>query len=177
MALLVVLVAIHSARTPEQAVVTGIVAACFGSLLPVGYVLYQVRRRRLSDVHVGVRSQRPLVLLVALASVLVGLALLLWLGAPRQLLGLVIAGITGIVVCLAVSTRWKLSIHLAVAAGTAVLIAYTFTPWCLLLLLLTIAVGWARLRLGDHTVSQVVAGALLGGLIAAVVYPVIVFAS
>lgn len=167
----VVLVAAHSARSARQAVELGIIAACFGSVLPLAFILYQVHSRRVTDIHVGDRRQRPLIMLVTLVLALIGVALMLWVGITRALLATVIAGVTGIVVCLLITVRWKVSIHLAVLGGACVLLADALTHWVLLALVVTLPLGWARVRLGDHTVGQVTAGALTGAAIAAIVYP------
>jgi membrane-associated phospholipid phosphatase len=61
---------------------------------------------------------------------------------------------------MAVSVRWKISVHGALAgAGLARLGACggALWPWALLPLL-----GWSRVRLGRHTVAQVIAGAAWG---------------
>src|SRR3954451_11865322 len=96
---LLLVAAVATAPTRVDALRNGAIAAVFGALVPLGFVLYQVRRQHFTDHHVRVRHQRPVVFGVALASVLVGTALLLWLGAPRALLGVIASGIIGIAVC------------------------------------------------------------------------------
>src|SRR5919202_6361807 len=47
-----------------------VLAVLFAAVVPMAYILVGVRRRPLSDRHVGVRHERPLPLLVGVASVL-----------------------------------------------------------------------------------------------------------
>ena len=63
-----------------------------------------------------------------------------------------------------------MSIHSAVAAGSLVILALTFGPRLLVAAPLLAVVGWSRVRLRDHTVAQVLAGGVLGALIAGVVF-------
>src|SRR5689334_14124856 len=110
-AVLLLLVAWHSAPSAADAVRWGILAALFASLVPFLYIVRGVRRGRLTDHHVRLREQRRLPLLVGIASVLIGLTLLALWGAPRDLVALVAAMAVGLSSSLAVTLFWKLSIH------------------------------------------------------------------
>jgi hypothetical protein len=148
----------------------GLLAVLFVSGIPFAYIVGGVRRGRLTDHHVGLREQRRVPLLVGLCSVVAGLALLAALGAPRPVLALVVAGAIGLVVAVAVSHWWKMSIHSAVAAGTVVILILTFGAPLLAAVPLLVLVGWSRVRLRDHTVPQVLVGGLVGGLVAGAVF-------
>ncbi|MEH0827469.1 MULTISPECIES: phosphatase PAP2 family protein [unclassified Micromonospora] len=147
-----------------------LLATVFASGIPFAYILGGVRRGRLTDHHVGVREQRRVPLLFGLTSATAGLALLAALGAPRPMLALVAAGVVGLVVAVTVSHWWKMSIHTAVAAGAVVVLALTFGPRMLAAAPLPALAAWSRVRLGDHTVAQVVVGGVVGGLVAGLVY-------
>src|SRR5205814_7534566 len=62
---LLLVAAVVTAHTRADAVRNALIAAVFGALVPLGFVLYQVRRRRFTDHHVSVRRQRPIVFAVA----------------------------------------------------------------------------------------------------------------
>ena len=115
------------------------------------------------------REQRRVPLLFAVACVVTGLALLALLGAPRQLLALVIAMFVGLIVTLTITLAWKVSVH-AAAAGAAVILTLVLGPVLVISWPLVGAVGWSRVRLRDHTLAQVVAGAVMGACIAATVF-------
>ncbi|MGS2614015.1 phosphoesterase PA-phosphatase [Micromonospora sp. LZ34] len=167
---LTVAVGWHSSRGAAHGLAWGLLATLFVSGIPFAYIVGGVRRGRLTDHHVGVREQRRVPLLFGLSSVAAGLALLAVLGAPRPMLALTAAGLLGLVVAVAVSHWWKMSIHAAVAAGTVVVLVLTFGARLLVTVPLLALVGWSRVRLRDHTVAQVLAGGGLGGLIAGVVF-------
>lgn len=168
--LLTVVVAWHGARGGVHGLAWGLLATVFASGIPFAYILGGVRRGRLTDHHVGVREQRRLPLLFGLASVAIGWALLAAFGAPRPLLALVAAGVVGLVVAVAVSHWWKMSIHTAVAAGAVAVLALTFGAPLLAAAPLPVLAGWSRVRLRAHTLPQVVVGGAVGGLVAGVVY-------
>ena len=163
------LVGWHSAPGPAG-LGWGLLAATFCGLLPYGIVIAGVRRRRWTDRHLRTRQQRPVPLLAGIASVLAGLAALLALDAPRQLIALVVAMLTGLATTLVVTLWWKLSVHTAAASGTVAILALTFGPALTLTVPMVALVAWARVRLGDHTAAQTLAGAALGGLVASAVF-------
>jgi hypothetical protein len=105
-----------------------------------------------------------------MASVVAGLTVLVVLGAPRQLVGLVVAMLAGLAATLLVSLWWKLSVHTAVASGTAAILVLAFGPWFAVAFAPVGLVAWSRVRLGDHTPAQTLAGAALGGLVATTVF-------
>ena len=72
-----------------------------------------------------------------------------------------------------VTLRWKISIHMAVVAGSVVILALVFEPLFLLLLGVVVLVGWARVALGDHATAQVIAEAALGAIVAASIFVVL----
>lgn len=169
-AALLLLIAWHSTSSVLEAAWWGFLTVLFTVLIPFLYLLYGVRRRRFSDHHVRIRQQRPLPLGVAIVSVLVDVALLLLFGAPRELLALVVAMAVGLGISTAVTLVWKISIHVAVVAGTLVILMLVFGAALLILAPAIVLVAWARVELADHTPRQVVAGAALGALVAAIVF-------
>lgn len=162
-----------TAPTRAEAVRNALIAAVFGALVPLGFVLYQVHRRRFTDHHVSVRAQRPIVFAVALLSVLLGTGLLVGLGAPRALLGVIVAGIIGIAICGLITTVWKVSVHAATFTGSVVLLAYLLGPVALALLAAVPLVGWARVAVGGHTPAEAAGGTVVGGVVAAVAFPLV----
>jgi membrane-associated phospholipid phosphatase len=148
----------------------GLLTATFCGLIPYGIVIAGVRRRRWTDRHVRVRQQRPVPFLAAITSFLAGLALLVALGAPRQVVALVVAMLTCLAATMFVTVWWKLSLHTAAASGTVAILVLTFGPLLILALPVVALVAWSRIRLGDHTPAQTLVGAALGGLIATTVF-------
>ncbi|MCO4254293.1 phosphatidic acid phosphatase [Pseudarthrobacter cellobiosi] len=148
----------------------GALAALFVCILPLIVLLGLVRLGKVTDHHVSNRKQRAPVLLMALASVVAGLMVLQAAGAPRSVMVMVLAIVGGIIVLAAVSPFWKISGHAAGVSSAAVISVLMLGPASLPLLLLVPAVGWSRVVLRAHTLAQVVAGSLFGGIVMAVLW-------
>jgi membrane-associated phospholipid phosphatase len=148
----------------------GLLAGLFCGGIPFAVIMIGVKRGNWTDKHVREREQRAVPLLATLASVLIGIALLVALDAPREVLALVGAMLVGLLITLAVTKWWKVSVHTAVAGGTATILLLAYGAAMVPLLLGVAAIGWSRVALRDHTTAQTIVGALLGGLAAAVTF-------
>lgn len=170
--LTLVVVALTSAGSIPSALGWVALTSAFCVGLPSVVLRILIARGLVLDRHVVVREQRAVPLLVALVSVSAGLGLLVLLDAPHPLVALVASMLVGAVPMTVVSRWYKASFHTGVAAGTAVVLVLVLGPWLLVPVVPGVAaVGWARIRAGRHTVVQVVLGAVLGGVAAALVFP------
>jgi membrane-associated phospholipid phosphatase len=170
-AALMVVVGWHAGNQPGVSRWWGVAGALFAAGIPLAYILRGVRQGRYTDHHIPEREHRRVPLLFGIASVVVGLILLIALDAPRDVLALLAAGMAGLVVFAAVTHWWKLSIHAGVAAGTVAVLTSVYGPPGLLVMPLVPLICWARVRLSAHTIAQVTVGAALGALIAGIVFP------
>ena len=172
----VAFIAWHFAPTKSDAIRDAIFGILLALLLPFGYLLRQVRKGDVTDHHVKLRTQRPRILLVFFVGVLVTLVVLLAVGSPPELVALIGASLVGLVVALTITFFWKISIHAGVAAGITAIFVILFGPWMLLTAPFVMAVGWARVRLGDHSTAQVVAGTVIGACVSGVAFSLLLFA-
>jgi hypothetical protein len=168
---LLLVVGWHAGDQPGVSRWWGLPGALFAAGIPLAYVLRGVRQGRLTSHHIPEREHRRVPLLFGIASVAAGLLVLVLLGAPREVLALLAAGGVGLVVFTVVTHWWKMSIHAGVAAGTATTLTVVYGPLALLSVPLVLLAGWARVRLSAHTGAQVIAGALVGAVIAGTVFP------
>ncbi|MEV2274792.1 phosphatase PAP2 family protein [Nocardiopsis sp. NPDC049922] len=150
----------------------GILAALFCGIVPYGLLIVGARLGWWTDHHVGDRKQRLVPLSIILGCVIAGIATLLVLDAPGAMLALVAAMLVTLVVTLTitVAARWKVSVHTAVAGGTAVLLMLTYGSFTAVTVPVVALVGWSRVRLGDHTPAQTIVGAVLGATVAGFVF-------
>ena len=88
---------------------------------------------------------------------------------PRVISIIIVVALAIQMVCAFINVWWKISTHTAAIGGVAgslvsYAIAFSFNPlwWLCLVLLLAGAVGTARIILRQHSLSQVVAGFLVG---------------
>jgi hypothetical protein len=169
-AILLVAVSLQSSASPAAGLRWAALTVLVVCAVPLAFVLQRVRRGRLTDRHVRLREQRLAPLLVALGAIFCGVLLLIWLGAPRELVVLLVAMIVGATVCLLITLIWKMSIHTGTVAATALILAIIFGPPLLVLELLAALVAWARVELGVHTPAQVVGGGIIGAAVPAAVF-------
>jgi membrane-associated phospholipid phosphatase len=164
-AVVLVIVAWRFSPTTSEALKWSLLGILFAPAVPLLYLFRQLRRGRVTDHHVRRREQRAPIILFTLACGFVALVVLSQLGAPRQVIGLVCSGAAGLIVALAITRFWKISIHAGVAAGIVIVFLELFGWWMLLLVLLAALVCWARVAVGDHTPAQVAAGAVVGAIV------------
>lgn len=170
-ALLLAVAAAAAADSGPSALAWGAVAAVFVGVIPLLVLSVGARRGHWTDKHVPERAQRYVPLALATVSVAIGLAVMAIGNAPRVLQALVLAMLAGIAAVLLVSRCWKISIHVSVAAGAAVVLGIDFGPagWLVGLVLLA-AASCARTALHAHTIAQVLAAIPLGAGAAALVF-------
>lgn len=136
-------------------------AICVGvGIVPPTLLLVAQRLRRGDgDWYVTVREQRFGLYALGLAC-LVALLAIAWLaGAPRLLGPSLVAAIVATGIGALVNRRTKISVHVGAATGCALLLAHVAPEAAVPLLAFAVVVAWSRLRLGQHTPSQVALGA------------------
>ncbi|WP_285035167.1 phosphatidic acid phosphatase [Plantibacter sp. ME-Dv--P-095] len=160
--------------TAPRGIWTALLASLLIAVLPYAALILLARSGRVSGRFVSDRRQRGPILACVLVSVVLGVSLLVWLGADARLLAVGIAAIIGLLVVTAVNLAWKLSIHAAIAAFVAIL-QFGSLPVALAatLLLVPLVVGWARVREGAHTTAQVIAGFGAGGAVFLAYLPIL----
>jgi hypothetical protein len=172
-AVLMLAVGWHAGAAPGVSRWWGLPGALFAAGIPLAYVLRAVRQGRLTNHHIPEREQRRGPLLFGIGSVVIGLAALILLGAPRDILALLAAGGVGLLVYALVTHWWKMSIHAGVVAGSVTTLVAVYGPIALAGMPLVVLAAWARVRLSAHTGAQVVVGAIVGALIAGSVFPLL----
>jgi membrane-associated phospholipid phosphatase len=152
-----------------QGVVWSLLALCILTGIPLAYILIGMRRGWVSDLELSHREERPRFIVVSVSSDLLALLILHLGDAPHMIwqLALVYAclGLT----MFTISSFWKISLHMVSVGGFATLLVYVFGPSVWWLFLGLPLVAWARLYRRKHNPAQLIAGALGGILITALV--------
>jgi membrane-associated phospholipid phosphatase len=151
----------------------GAVAALFAGVVPMAFINRGIRHGQWDDRNVGTKGPRLIVLAFIIASVALGLALLVGLGAPTELSGYFACLLGSVALLAAITTVWKISIHCAVASGSVTILVLMFGPWLVPAYLLVALTGWSRVALKDHSAAQVIAGSVLGLAAAVATYAII----
>jgi hypothetical protein len=167
---IVAYVAVRYSGSVAEAVLWWLVTLVLVVALPYAILFRALRGGRVDDRQVVRRSQRPWLYVMALGCVAAALALLVVAGAPSQVIALIVAMGAGLAAMLLATLVAKASMHLAVAAGAVAVVVVEQPVVGAVLSLVLVPIAWARHRDGRHSVGQLVAGALIGGVTAFVVY-------
>ena len=138
------------------------------SIIPTIPILIMVSRG-VTDVFVSKLEYRRPLLMIAALSHLLGTVTLISFNSI-DLAQLCFTYFTVTLSILLVSLKWKISIHTAGIAGPTMFLVLKYGSEYLPLLLLLPLVGWARVRMKAHTVSQLLAGALLAIVVTTVTF-------
>ncbi|MCJ7605417.1 MAG: phosphatidic acid phosphatase [Dehalococcoidales bacterium] len=146
------------------------ISLAFSALPVLLAVWWLVHLKKLDGVFNNPREQRNRIYVMATLLGAIGFAIM-WVFDPPQLLRATFtAGLVAILVFMIINFFWKISLHTAFISATATLITLVYgAPGAITLLLLP-AVGWSRIALKQHTISQVTAGAVCAAGIVLVVF-------
>ncbi len=147
-------------------------ALLFCAAIPEVALRIWMRRHGITDRHLVVREHRHVPLVMSGLSVAAGVVVLSLAAAPPAVLALVVTILAGVVVMSLATRIAKASFHVGVLASMAVVLGCVVGPRSLLVSVpVMLAVAWARVSAGRHSVAEVVAGLVLGAGSAAVVFP------
>ncbi len=127
-----------------------------------GYVLFMRRRSRVGDFWISARAERLAPAVFLLAAFVALLAILILFDAPQDLtlltlsMGLASAAVAGI------TLLWKASAHCTVAGHAVAAGLLLLGSLGVVFLLVLPLVVWSRVILKAHTLSQTLAGAVVG---------------
>jgi membrane-associated phospholipid phosphatase len=147
----------------------------FSTIVPFVDLLVRLRLGKVSDFHVTKKEERTVPMLCNIGYIIIGVALMIILGAPRTIVAMAVTSLFLVMISLLVNLWWKISVHAFGLFEIYTMLVLVFRSWTFVLfnsylLLMLSVVCWARTYLKKHTPGQVLAGALAGiGL------PVVVF--
>ncbi len=169
--LLGVAIAFKFADTRTQAATWIGVYALLICALPVVYIAWNVRRGKITDIHMRERRQRlgPFVFSIACSGM--GWLVLRLMETPEIVSTFALFSVLQLAVLGIITLVWQISIHSMSITGAVVAIGAIFgVPQALVVIPLVPLVGAARMRLQRHSFAQVVAGTILGGILPALLF-------
>lgn len=138
----------------------------FAGFLPVILVILWLKSKSRPGVTIDMdipnRSERNYPLLLVISSYLLGTITLYLINAPLLITVLMFCYFSNTLIVFFINLYWKISIHALGVSGPMVALIYLFGVPGIIFALLIPAVMWSRLYLKEHTISQVIIGALLG---------------
>lgn len=148
-------------QKPVNSLTLAVISVMFGALVPMGIVYGLSKLRIIPDLWASQRETRVIPFTGATCSYLLGSAALMNERSPAIITALMLCYVGNTVIMMLISLRWKISVHASGIAGPVTALVYALGVAALPLLFLVLPVGWARIRLRAHTLTQVAAGALL----------------
>lgn len=150
-------------HTPQRIQTFLLLAICiiFGTLVPF-VMMYQLSKMGLiSDFYVSEKEERTKPFAGAITSYIVGSVALLLFRAPVIVTALMLCYAGNTAVMMLITLRWKISVHASGIAGPVTALVYALGMWTAVFFIVLIPVGWARIRVGAHTPTQILAGVLV----------------
>lgn len=145
----------------SQIIVIG-TALVFGAVIPIYFVVTSVKSKKIVNYEAENKDERTKPYLFGILLILIALALLqLFETSHISRLFWFIYGVN-LAIVLIINKFWKISAH-ALGCSSAIGIVYLFFNFATVpLLIILVLVSWSRVQLKLHTVSQVIAGSVLG---------------
>jgi membrane-associated phospholipid phosphatase len=160
-----ILVALDTTDTVADAFKWSLIALAL-SVLPVFILtICLVRFKKLDGLFTNPRQQRNVIYILASALAALGCGLLWYLDAPRLLSATFTAGLAAIVVFMIINYFWKISLHTAFMAASVAVVIIVYGAAAAWMSILVPPVAWARIKLKQHTLTQVITGGLLAAAI------------
>lgn len=131
-------------------------------VIPLAFVVWQVRRGQVTDMDIHFRQQRKWAFLVTLAGFTTAWVAMQIGRAPAVLLLMACTGLVQWAVLTLVTLRWKISVHTASVSGVTLVLIWGLGLSAAPVVAVIPLVAWSRIKLRRHTPAQVTAGVLLG---------------
>jgi membrane-associated phospholipid phosphatase len=130
--------------------------------LPVAYVVWLVQSGRVTDFHLPDRRDRKVPFALTMICALGALGVLVFLQAPSTIVAPIIAALSQTALLFLITLVWQISIHASTTTALVTFAVLALGGEATILAVLIPVVGWARIHLGRHNMTQIVAGALVG---------------
>ncbi len=142
-------------RTREDFLLWTSLCILFTTVIPVLFIIVQILRGKITDVHVMERHQRNAPFLVAVLSAAIGALVMKYYGARLEIWGVALVFAINGLVLFCITAWWKISIHVAVLSA-AILAGAVMIPnldWRLVGWTIPLII-WARYVRKRHTAWQ-----------------------
>jgi len=133
----------------------------FSALLPIMTMVIWSKKENI-DLDMPVKENRNVPLIIGIFIYFIGFLALMALSAPLLTSALMFCYFSNSLIVYIINKHWKISVHSMGVAGPTTALIFAFGPAGFIMGLILPLVMWSRVYLKRHTVTQVIAGALLG---------------
>jgi len=138
------------------------ITAVFGVFLQIASFIYFYKKGIIGDVDAKTKEERTLPYLLSIVIFIIGFILLLICKASIISIAFWFCYISNTFLVVFINRYLKISIHTMGVSGPIALFSFIFGFTVLVFMPIIIAVGWSRIKLKCHSLTEVVAGAVLG---------------
>jgi len=148
-----------------------LVAVFAAVILPISIIIYFSKKFKNEDkLDVERREDRYIPLIAGVTGYAIGVVLLYLLEAPFLAIVLMICYTVVTAAMTLITFYWKISIHACGVIGPSMGLAMAFWPFGLIYFLWLPPIAWSRYVLKKHTPMQLAMGALLGFVLTAAIF-------
>ena len=137
------------------------IAVVFGFISPIVLFLILRKKGKLVDLDASVKEERTFPFFIAIIFYLIGLILMIKINLNIISIAFWFCYISNTFITIFINKYWKISAHSMGAAGPFAALMFAFGLFALIFLPVIYLVGWSRIKLKCHSLSQVIAGILL----------------
>jgi membrane-associated phospholipid phosphatase len=146
---------------PIKQAVTILIALVFGFIAPIVLFLILRNKGKLADQDASIKEERTIPFLIAIIFYLIGLWIMIKFDLNIISIAFWFCYISNTIITIFINKFWKISAHAMGATGPFAAVIFVFGWIGLIMLPIVIIVGWSRIELKCHTMSQVLVGSLL----------------
>ena len=145
----------------SRQIATILISFAFGFIAPITLFLVLRKKGKLADQDASIKEERTIPFLIAIIFYLIGLWVMIKYDLNIISIAFWFCYISNTVITIFINKFWKISAHAMGAAGPFAAVVFAFGWIGMILLPIVILVGWARVELKCHSISQVLVGILL----------------
>jgi membrane-associated phospholipid phosphatase len=145
----------------SKRVATFLIPFISGFIAPITLFLILRKKGKLADQDASIKEERTFPFIIAIGFYLIGLMLMLKNDLNIISIAFWFCYISNTIITIIINKFWKISAHAMGVAGPFAAITFVFGWIGLIMLPVVVLVGWSRIELRCHSISQVIAGVLL----------------
>jgi len=149
-------------NSSDQKIFIIVTSLAFGFILQIASFIYFYTKGKIGDVDAKTKGERTIPYLLSIVIFIIGFILLLICKANIISIAFWFCYISNTFLVIFINRYLKISIHAMGVSGPIALFSFIFGFTALLVLPILIAVGWSRVKLKCHSLTEVVAGAVFG---------------
>ena len=153
-----------------EAINWALLCLLFGTVVPYLYIYFLYKKKKINDMHMPEKENRIKPMVVACISYIICFIILYVLEGPKILKSIFAVIIVSTVILTIITYFWKICLHASGITFMVITFYILFGKWILLMIPLIPLIGWARVRIKKHTVSQVILGAGITAITTFLIY-------